>query len=71
MVKETTKKTRKILTGNGTFLFYDDTNKDISPGTAGRKDSLPLSRLKTSLSSDSSLADPIPSSVGILVLLKS
>lgn len=63
-VKETTKKTRRILTGNGTFLFYDDAIKDI-PGSVGRKDSLPLSKLKSSASSDSIQTDPIPSSVDI------
>lgn len=68
-VKETTKKTRKILTGNGTFLFYDDVVKDL-PGSVGRKDSLPLSKLKASVSNDSSQTDPIPSSVGMPILIE-
>ena len=68
-VKETTKKTRKILTGNGTFLFYDDVVKDL-PGSVGRKDSLPLSKLKASVSNDSSQTDPIPTSVGMPILIE-
>ena len=68
-VKETTKKTRKILTGNGTFLFYDDVVKDL-PGSVGRKDSLPLSKQKASVSNDSSQTDPIPSSVGMPILIE-
>lgn len=64
-VEAKSKKTRKILTGNGTYLFYNDSDAYTSMYShlLSRKESVILSRRKTASGAYISHNDPIPSSV--------
>ena len=67
-VETKSKKTRKILTGNGTYLFYNDSDAYTSMYShlLSRKESVILSRRKTASGVYTSHNDPIPSSVRII-----
>ena len=64
-VEAKTKKSRKILTGNGTYLFYNDSDTYTSMYShlLSRKESAILSNRKASSGVYNSHNDPIPSSV--------
>lgn len=65
MVQSKTKKSRRILTGNGTYLFYNDgdTSKLSQGSLLSRKESLMINRKNRERRTKLDATDPMPSSV--------